>query len=201
MRPANRLVLIAGRTMLLAATTLTSCGNEPQPAAPPTASPAASPAVSASPAIDRVVVAPAGAPYTYQIPAGWVQAVRDGAAPGYLTSVGPPLGTARSDAVVSVEVLHAGTARQARELSEVSKSDPGALPAGQGWTVSTVDTPAGRARQVTFRSGDGPGGRYYFFDRPASRPVFVMCQWYFDKAADESLRGCEQVIDTLTLKG
>ncbi len=191
MRAANRLVLFAGHTMLLAAAALGACtpgssgtGPEPEPTT----------------AVDgRELVAPHGAPYTYRIPAGWVWAKREPEAPGYLTSVGPKLDTTHSNAVVSVEVLHPGSERQARDLAELSKT-PGKLPAGSGWTAESRNTAAGTARLVTYRAGDGgPGGRYFFFDRPAGNPVFVMCQWYFENSATEALRGCDELVNTLTI--
>src|SRR5688500_19219637 len=124
MRTANRLVLVAGRAMLLAAAALGACTPGSSDTGPNSAPSTASDG--------RELVAPQGAPYTYRIPAGWVWAKREPAPPGYLTSVGPKLGTTHSNAVVSVEVLHPGSERQARDLAELSRT-PGNLPAGNGW--------------------------------------------------------------------
>ncbi len=191
MRSANRLVLVAGHTMLLAATALGACAPGPSGTGPNPA-----PATASD---GRELVAPQDAPYTYRIPAGWVWAKREPAAPGYLTSVGPKLGTTHSNAVVSVEVLHPGSERQARHYAELSKT-PGSMPTGNGWSTESRNTAAGTARLVTYRASDaGAGGRYFFFDRPVGRPVFVTCQWYFDDSATEALRGCDELVNTLTI--
>lgn len=135
-------------------------------------------------------LAPPGAPFSYALPEGWVRAVHQGA-PGFMTSVGPPVGQGKTS-IVGVAVVQDGDTASAVWAPVRAGTVP-----PTGVTVTATELDGHRAMRVEFDMN--PGGSYEFVQLKDGRVVYLLCQWVRADDRHEAEQGCESVRSTLEI--
>ncbi|MFI5957884.1 hypothetical protein [Cryptosporangium sp. NPDC051539] len=153
---------------------------------------------SAAAPVERQTLRPAGAPYSWQVPTGFVEVTAPASLRGEASH--PSAAALTTSDTANVIVTNSDELKaDATTLDDAtlrSETDAVVKDLGHDPTTGSAVTVRGyRALRYTFRYGADEADNYFVFN--GTTEIQVLCRWSDKKS--EILRGCEEMLSTLTI--